>query len=104
MNALINQFEPMNKKTEFFKSFEYNKLYTQQQIGERFGKNRHYVSHVLSELEISEDHKEGKQKFYFGNTIMKLTDEGAFDKWLTEPTPATPVPTTPYQPKNFTLL
>ena len=35
---------------------------------------------------------------------MKLTDEGAFDKWLAEPTPTTPVPTTPYQPKNFTLL
>lgn len=102
--SLIFNNETMNKKTEFFKSFVYDELYTQQQIGERFGKNRHYVSHVLSELNVKEDDKRGKQKFYYGNTIMELTDKGAFDKWLAEPAPATPKPTVPYQPKNFTLL
>ena len=104
MDTLITNFKDMNKKTEFFKSFVYDQLYTQQQIGERFGKNRHYVSHVLTELDVKEDSKVGLQKFYYGNTIMQLTDEGAFDKWLTEPTPDTPKPDTPYQPKNFTLL
>lgn len=94
----------MNKKTEFFKSFVFNELYTQQQIGERFGKNRHYVSSVFTERNVKHDDLRGNQKYYYGNTIMQLTDEGAFDKWLTEPVPSTPKPTTPYQPKNFNLL
>ena len=71
----------MNRKTQFFKSFTFNQLYTQQEIGERFGKNRHYVSSIFIEQGgIKEDHKKGLTKYYYGDVIMRLTDEGAFDK------------------------
>tara|TARA_B110000977_G_scaffold144128_1_gene182961 strand:+ start:178 stop:465 length:288 start_codon:yes stop_codon:yes gene_type:complete len=95
----------MNRKTQFFKSFTFNQLYTQQEIGERFGKNRHYVSSIFIEQGgIKEDHKKGLTKYYYGDVVMRLTDEGAFDKHLCEPTPHTPAPLTPYQPKNFNLV
>lgn len=100
----MQELEIMNKKTEFFKSFTFNELYTQEQIGKRFGKNRHYVSAILKNWKIQADDKRGLTKFYYGDVIMRLTDEGAFDKYLVEPTPKTPPPLTPYQPKNFTLI
>ena len=93
----------MNAKTQFFNSFTFDELYTMKDIGEAFGKNRHYVSSLFSQNGIQEDHKEGKSKMYWGKTIQKLTDEGLFDKYLVK-TPKTPKPTTPYMPKNFELV
>lgn len=90
-------------KTQFFKSFIFDKLYTMEEIGEALGKNRHYVSSLFSKNEIKEDDKRGRNKMYWGYTIQKLTDEGVFDQFFVRP-PLTPKPTNPYMPKNFELI
>lgn len=94
----------MNKKTEFFKSFQFDQLYTQDQIGKRFGKNRHYVSTIFTKLNVEQDDQKGLTKYYWGATVQRLTDEGAFDKYLAESKPMTPKPLAPYAPKNFQLV
>jgi hypothetical protein len=90
-------------KTQFFKSFIFDKLYTMEEIGEALGKNRHYVSSLFSKNGIKEDDKQGKNKMYWGYTIQKLTDEGVFDQYFVRP-PMTPKPTNPYMPRNFELV
>lgn len=94
----------MNKKTAFFKTFTYDVLYSMEQIGQAFGKNRHYVSSLFSKNNVIEDQLDGRNKMFWGYTIQKLTDEGVFDKYLVETPPTTPKPSGPYMPKNFELI
>ena len=93
------------KRNSFFNQIEFDRLYTQDEIGKMLGKNRHYVSPILAEKEITHDSlaTDGKTKKYWGNIFLQLIDEGAFDKFFKEEIPETPKPMQKYIPKNMIL-